>query len=72
METAADIINALGGTVAVATELELAPTVVSSWKSTGSIPKWRRSELHRMAKRMGVAIPDDLGALVRPVQQAAA
>lgn len=57
METAETYINALGGTVAVANSLGLAPTTVSSWKSSGSIPRWRRDDLEKLARTLGVATP---------------
>ena len=40
MKNAAQIIEALGGTVAVAKALELTPSTVSSWKTSGTIPRW--------------------------------
>jgi hypothetical protein len=57
MHTIEQFIDALGGTVAVATALELAPTTVSSWKSADSIPKWRRRDLSVLAQAKQVALP---------------
>lgn len=56
MRTAADIIEALGGTVAVANALNIAPTTVSSWKSSGSIPQWRMPGVAKLARKLGVEI----------------
>ena len=57
MQTVEQFIDALGGTVAVANALELAPTTVSSWKSSGSIPKWRMEKLLTLAFERGVSVP---------------
>jgi len=54
MDNASAIIDALGGTVAVARELELAPTTVSSWKQSGKIPKWRAPGIREMEASKGV------------------
>lgn len=59
MQTVEQFIDALGGTVAVATALDLAPTTVSSWKSSGSIPKWRRDGLRPLAEQKCVDFPDE-------------
>ena len=48
MTDAAQFIDALGGTNKVANALALAPTTVSSWKSSGSIPEWRMDKLKRL------------------------
>ena len=58
MDNAADIIEALGGTVAVARALKLAPTTVSSWKGS-KIPNWRIDAIEKLARKQGV----DLAAL---------
>lgn len=55
MENAATIIDALGGTVAVARALNLAPTTVSSWKGS-KIPSWRMEGIAKLAKKQGVNI----------------
>jgi hypothetical protein len=58
MQTATDIIEALGGTVKVARALSLSPTTVSSWKtSKGGIPSWRLEKVKALAKRQGIALP---------------
>ncbi|WP_152536483.1 carph-isopro domain-containing protein [Sphingobium sp. C100] len=54
MATASDIIAALGGTSAVARELELSPSTVSSWKAGARIPKWRMPSIRSLAERQGV------------------
>lgn len=54
MENASEIIAALGGTSAVARELELPPSTVSSWKTGSGIPKWRMPGIRLMADRLGV------------------
>lgn len=56
MQTATDIIEALGGTSAVAAELDLTPSTVSSWKSSGRIPKWRRPAIETLARRKGLSL----------------
>jgi hypothetical protein len=58
MQTTEAFIDALGGTVAVATALDLAPTTVSSWKSSGSIPRWRMDGLRALAASKGVTVPE--------------
>lgn len=40
MQNTSLIIDALGGTVAVARALNLTPSVVSSWRGNNSIPRW--------------------------------
>lgn len=56
--TVDDFIKSLGGTVAVATALDLPPTTVSSWKASGSIPRWRMDGLRLLASNHGVRVPD--------------
>ena len=62
MSTAADIIEALGGTFAVARALNIAPTTVSSWKQSGSIPQWRMDGVMALAKSKGLEIPQPKAA----------
>lgn len=57
MNTATDIIEALGGTFAVARALDLAPTTVSSWKQSGTIPKWRMPGIVQVAREKGITLP---------------
>lgn len=57
MTDAAQFIDALGGTNKVANALALAPTTVSSWKSSGSIPEWRMDKLKRLARKAKVEVP---------------
>ncbi|WP_452654886.1 carph-isopro domain-containing protein [Sphingomonas bisphenolicum] len=54
MATASDIITALGGTSAVARELGLPPSTVSSWKAGARIPKWRMQGIEAMAQSKGI------------------
>lgn len=54
MQNAADIIEALGGTVAVARALKLTPSTVSSWKGAKSIPDWRMPGIVKLARKQGV------------------
>ncbi len=54
MQNASDIIDALGGTSKVAGALGIPPQTVSSWKATGSIPKWRTDAVRKLAKSKGV------------------
>ncbi|USA40243.1 hypothetical protein NCF86_03555 [Pelagerythrobacter marinus] len=58
MDTVSQFIDKLGGTVAVANGLDLAPTTVSSWKTSNSIPKWREPALRELAAAQGVEYPD--------------
>lgn len=57
MQTVDQFIDALGGTVAVATALDLTPSTVSSWKASGSIPKWRIDGLRQLAALKKVEMP---------------
>lgn len=57
MQTVEQFLDKLGGTVAVARALDLAPTTVSSWKTAGSIPKWRMAGLERLASEKCVKVP---------------
>ena len=61
MTSAAHIIAALGGTSAVARELDVPASTVSSWKSGGSIPRWRMAGITSLAKSLGVDL-DVVGA----------
>lgn len=56
MNTATQIIDQLGGTSFVAKALDLTPSTVSSWKSSGNIPKWRMDNIKRLAAEKGVAL----------------
>lgn len=58
MQTVEQFIDSLGGTVAVANALDLAPTTVSSWKSSGSIPKWRMPGLREIATKQEIEVPE--------------
>lgn len=54
--TATQIIEQLGGTSFVAKSLDLTPSTVSSWKTSGNIPKWRIDSLKRLADEKGVSL----------------
>ena len=54
MNTATDIVTALGGTSKLAKALDLTPSTVSSWKTNGSIPKWRMEKIEALAALKGV------------------
>jgi hypothetical protein len=58
MNTASEIVTALGGTVAVANALDLTPSTVSSWKTSGSIPRWWMPGLEAFAREQGIDLPD--------------
>jgi hypothetical protein len=58
MQTVDQFIDALGGTVAVATALGLANTTVSSWKTSGSIPKWRMEGVRQLAGLKKIEVPE--------------
>jgi hypothetical protein len=53
--TASQIIDLLGGTVAVAEGIGAPPSTVSSWKVNG-IPDWRKAALEMLAARKGVTL----------------
>ncbi len=57
MSSVEQFLNELGGTSAVARAMGLAPTTVSSWKASGSIPNWRLGRLVELAAQKGVAVP---------------
>jgi len=57
MSNISTFIDQLGGTVKVANALDLSPTTVSSWKSSGSIPRWRRKDLLALAYEANVTPP---------------
>lgn len=59
MTQAAQIVDALGGTSAVAAALELTPSTVSSWKTSGRIPRWWKKGIDEIATEKGI----DLDAL---------
>ena len=48
MEDVKARIDRLGGTVAVATALNLPPSTVSSWKTAGRIPNWRERDVEAL------------------------
>ena len=58
--TDAEVIDKLGGTMAVAKALEIDPRVVSNWKNrqTG-ISAAGRYKIRDLARRRRVALPDD-------------
>lgn len=56
MLTAAQIVEALGDTSAVATALSAPVSTVSSWKRKNSIPSWRRPALLNLAIERGVPL----------------
>lgn len=58
MRTVSDIIEELGGTSAVAQALALTPSTVSSWKSSGRVPGWRRAGLLQVAVSKNVRLSD--------------
>jgi hypothetical protein len=49
MASANHIIDALGGTSAVASALKLTPSTVHSWRSANFIPEWRQASLLALA-----------------------
>lgn len=58
MTQAAQIVDALGGTSAVATALDLTPSTVSSWKTSGNIPRWRMPDVRELAKRKDIDLDE--------------
>jgi hypothetical protein len=58
MQTYADqVIDALGGTSAVAKAIEAPTSTVHSWRSIG-IPSSRLAHLRLLAKEMGIELPE--------------
>lgn len=55
-------IKELGSTSQVALDLGLAPSVVSTWRKTGKVPKWRVGPMLDLARKKGVTAPPGLAA----------
>ena len=76
MQSVVDIIERLGGTSAVAAALSLTPSTVSSWKTSGRIPRWREPALIAAAKLKGMPLTSSeiaqANAVEAPEQKAAA
>lgn len=51
VKTVDDIVDALGGTVAVARELNISPSVVSMWRTRGAVPPQRHDTVGGLLKR---------------------
>ena len=72
MDTIAEqIIDALGGTTAVAREIEAPVSTVHSWRKNG-IPASRLSHLRLLAKVKGVTVPTPTPTPTEPTTEAAA
>ncbi len=56
MRTAAQIIDALGGSAEIARDTGFPITTIESWKKSGFIPEWRREPLLGLALRKSVAL----------------
>ena len=56
MLTADQIIDALGSTSNVASELGLTPSTVSTWRGVNFIPTWRQPAVLALAKRKKYAL----------------
>lgn len=56
MDKVTDVIDALGGTSAVARALNIPASTVSSWKSAGRIPNWRVPTLVKLARAKGFSL----------------
>jgi hypothetical protein len=54
--TAKEIVDRLGGVTAVAKELGVPLTTVSSWGRFNSIPLWRQSKLLELASATNVTL----------------
>lgn len=73
MATANSIIDALGGTSAVAGELNLTPSVVHGWRRSNFIPLWRQPSVLAVAVKKGVALSTvDFPSVAERVRKAAA
>lgn len=64
MTHADQVIDALGGTTAVANAIEAPNSTVHSWRSIG-IPKSRMAHLRLIAEMKGVVLPDEAQDEVR-------
>jgi hypothetical protein len=58
MKTVSGIIERLGGTSFVASAMFLTPSTVSSWKTSGRVPAWRRPGLIAVAEKKGIPLSD--------------
>ena len=72
MQTTEIIFMALGGATAIAAETGDPVQTVHSWKSKGSIPRWRRPSLLEVARRKSVCLPNEaiqylMGASAQPM-----
>lgn len=56
MMTAHDIVEGCGGTVALASSLDLTPSTVSSWRSVNHIPRWWQQRVLQVARRKKFAL----------------
>jgi hypothetical protein len=56
MQTAAQMIDALGGSASVARSTGWALTTIESWKGPNFIPAWRRDPLLKLAARLKVSL----------------
>jgi hypothetical protein len=59
MATVAQIIDALGGTSAVASSLKLTPSTVHSWRQADFVPDWRRPALLTLSAAVGVDLSEE-------------
>lgn len=57
MQTVKEFISSLGGTVFVATELDLPISTVSGWNISNSVPSWREPSLRGLARKLGKEYP---------------
>lgn len=58
MRTVPDIIDALGGSAALARETGFPITTIESWKAAEFIPDWRRAPLLEVAKAKKVKLTE--------------
>jgi len=56
--TVKELLNRLGGVVAVSKLMDLPISTVSGWSINNRIPKRRRPEIERIAKRLSVEVPE--------------
>lgn len=57
-QTAVQIIDALGGTSAVASAHDLTPSTVSSWRTADFIPRWWQRPLLDMPKAKEIGLTE--------------
>ena len=66
------MIAAFGGLTPMAKEGIAPIQTISSWRSTGRIPKWRVEAIELAAERKGLVIADIVAPFIAPPREAGA